>query len=893
MIGRARPRPDRTGGLRRTTIVRAAGLVTALLLLSGAPALAQEGSGPARLEEPVRFTARDSLVVVLRDSAESARLYGGSGVTYRDSRLRAWTIDLRFDRDEVRALGIANDTTGRPTIVQGGETFTGTELSFNLRTERGRVVAARTAIEDGFIRADVVKAAADSTLYIRNGVYTTCPCVDDPSYSLRAETMKIVGRKWIYTGPIQLFLYNIPTPLWLPFGFLPATEGRRSGPLAPTYGEDEFGFYLRDFGWYFALSDYVDLQLQGGVWTRGSLEARALSRYRKRYGVSGQVQLGYGRFRTGERTDPDFSVRTTGSLRWNHAQPLSPSASFDADVNLSGSGYLRAVSQNYDDRTRQTLQSSIRYSKRWTSSSLTVNASQRQVVETGAASLTLPTVSFTRNSFKPFQRRDRAPGSRESLVEKVTLGYSFTADNRFDFTRLSDDALLAAGDTAATTLSWIDALLSQDDYERATGNDERFAVRASHRVPVSAPLSIERLPLVGAFRVNVSPSLSYTEDWFVRSERQALVGTDGAGGLESRSVPGFTALRQFSASIAASTVFYGLFPLRVGPYRSLRHTVRPNLGFSWRPDFFDERWGYTRTYRDAGGKDVVYPIVQGVGRGLQQAVTFALANTFETKRATASDTTATAGPTATPQVVKLLDFSLATSYNFAADSMGFGSINVNGRTRLFGRLDVDFRSTHSAYRVSDSGRTVDRLAFSPSSPLGRLTSASLTVRTALRSSSGGGTASRPFETPNAGFTSDRLSAMDAMETTLRQPFGGDPVDFSVPWSLTLDLTYGITRPGVTTVRRAIVNAGFDFSLTPRWKVSGRTGYDFELREPSMTNITVARDFDCWQMALNWIPFGAYQSYGFDLHVKSGKLRDLLRIRQPKSDVRDRFGSMLR
>lgn len=884
MIRRAGPRPDRRVTPRRTARFGATCAVLTLFLTVFRPVSAQE----TPLKEPVRFTARDSLVVSFADSTESGHLFGGSGVTYSDARLRAWQIDILFDQDELRARGIPDDTTGRPTFLQGEEHFTGSELQFNLKTERGRIVGAQTSIEDGFIRADVVKAAADSTIYIRNGVYTTCPCVEDPSYSLRASRMKIVGRKWIYTGPIQLFLYNIPTPLWLPFGFLPAQEGRRSGPLSPSYGEDEFGFYLRDVGWYFALSDYMDLQLQGGIWTRGSVEVEALTRYRRRYGVSGQLQLTYGRFRNGESTDPDFSIRRTGSLRWNHAQPISPSSSFDADVNLSGSGYLRAVSQNYDDRTRQTIQSSIRYNKRWSARSLSINANQRQVVETGSVSLTLPTVSFAQNSIKPFQRARRAPGSDEAFYEKVTVSYSFTADNRFEFTRLSDEALLAAGDTSATRLGWIDALLSQSDFERATGLEERFVTRASHRIPISAPFSIERLPLIGAFRVNLAPSFSYTEDWFVRSDRKALDSSGGTGLVDNRSIPGFVALRQFNLSLSASSVFYGLFPLRVGPYRGLRHTVRPNVGFGWRPDFYDDKWGYTRSYVGQNGQEVVYPIVSGVGRGLQQALTVSVNNTFETKRAAGDSTTVQSD-----QVTKLLDFSLATSYNFAADSLAFGTINMNGRTRLFGQVDVDFRTSYSAYRISDTGSIVDQYAFSPTSPFGRLTSTSLTVRTALRSRSGGGAASRPFETPNAAYGNDRFGAFDAMETNLRQPFGGTDVDFSIPWSLTIDLTYGLNRPGLTTVRRAIVNVGFDFSLTPHWKISGRTGYDFELRDAATTNITVARDFDCWQMALNWIPFGAYQSYGFDLHVKSGKLRDLLRVRQPKSDVRDRFGSMLR
>lgn len=879
-----RPRtPDRRRSGHRNEALW--GLACGVLYLSfSLPALAQSSGG---VDRPVHFKAADSLVVSLgTDEGDLGRLYGGSAVDYGDSRLEAWRVEILFDRDELRADGLPSDTglVGGPVFHQGDETFNGERLAFNLRTERGRVVAARTAIEEGFIRADVVKATEDSTLFIRNGVYTTCPCVDDPSYSLRSSKMKIVNRKWIYTGPIQLYLYNIPTPLWLPFGFLPATEGRRSGPLPPSYGEDEFGFYLRDFGWYFALSDYIDLQLQGSLWTRGSFEIRALSRYRKRYGFDGQLQLSSGRFRNGESGDPNFSIRKTGSLRWTHRQPISPTANFDANVNLSSSGYLRGVSQDYDDRTRQTIQSSVQYSKRWGGRSLTVKASQRQVVESGSVSMTFPSLSFSQSSFKPLQRSGRAPGTSERFYEKLTVSYSFSADNRYDFTRQSD--------TSAVDVNWIDALLSQNDFERATGKEERFAFRASHRVPVSAPFSVNRLPLLGAFQMNLSPGVSYTEDWFVRTERQSVEETKDGTKVVTRSVPGFFALRQYSASLSASSTFYGIFPLRVGPYSGLRHTVRPSIGFGYRPDFQSERWGYTRSYVDTLGNENAYPIVSIVGSGEQQSLTFALNNTFETRRL--PDDSTAAG--ARSRTVKLLDLNLSSSYNLAADSLGFGFINLTGRTRLFGQVDVDFRSRFSPYRVSETGADLNEYAFAWGSPLGRLTSASLTVRTSLRSGTQRG-AGRPLTTARAGFAPDGSNPFDPVSPTLQQPFGGSETDFSIPWSVSLDLTYGITRSrdfqrqGIKSTRRAILNTSFDFSLTPNLKITGRSGYDFELGRVVTTNLAIARDFSCWQMALTWVPFGDYQSWGFDLHVKSGHLRDLLRLRQPKSDVRGRFGSM--
>ncbi len=835
-------------------------LITAIVLLFVRPALSQEAG---TLTRPVEFVASDSLIIRLAASTRTASLVGDASVVYEDVRLSAWTIDILFDVDELQARGLRADSglAGRPTIIQAGEEFSGTSLAFNLNTRRGRIVGAETQIEDGFIRAGVVKAIEDSTLFIRDGVYTTCNCTENPSYSLRSKKMKMVGDDWIYTGPIQLFLFNIPTPLWLPFGFLPARDTRRSGPLPPTYGEDEFGFYLRDFGWYFAMNEFMDLQLQTGFWTQGSWETRGLYRYRKRYAFDGQLQMDYARFRNGVRGDPLFAIRQTSAFRWTHNQTIGQTASFNSNVNLSSTSFLRAVSQQYDDRVRQDLQSSLRYSQRWNSRSVSVQASQRQSLANGQVNMVLPSLRFSQNNVK--------------LLSTVTTSYTLNVDNRFDFAPLSDAQLEAAGDPSAADISWWDALRSPSDFRRATGDEDPFSFRASHRIPVSAPFSIESLPVLGNVRLNMSPSVTYTEDWFLRTEERTLAVDSSAVLTSSRDE--FFALRQFSSSVNSSTVFYGQFPARFAGLSRIRHTVRPNVGFAYRPDFFDERWGYTRSVTNPSGEETQFAVVPGVSRGEQRAMTFSVNNTFEAKKRT-------------DDIVKLFDLSAASSYNFAADSLKLADLRLTARTRIAGKVDVDARGTFSPYDLSPGGALTRSSAFTATTPLGRLTSANITVRTSLRSRTGAG--NRPMTAPRGGFVpgglADPTGSAQILQSSLRSP----NTDFSIPWSTSIDFTYGITKPGLATIRRAILNTSFDFSLTPNWKVAGRTGYDIEQRELVTTNIALAHDFDCWQMSFNWIPFGSFQSWGFDLHVKSGHLRDLLRIRQPKSDINDRFGSLL-
>ncbi len=856
----------------------------------------------------MQFTAADSLDIVFDDSTgDVGTLYGSAAVTYGETRLTAHRIDLLFDLDELRAAGLPSDTglIGRPQFHQAGESFAGNELAFNLRTERGRVVGARTNVQEGFLQAGVVKVSEDSTIFVADGAYTTCECEDDPSYTLRSRKMKIVDQEWIYTGPIQLYLFNIPTPFWLPFGFLPAREGRRSGPLPPRYGEDERGFYLRGWGWYQAISEYTDFQIEFGLWTLGSWQLAPQFRYAKRYAYRGQLGVDYGRSRSGEKDDPDFQTFSTTSIRWSHSQEINPTSSFNANVNLSSRNYLRSVSERYDDRVRQTIQSSVRYSKNWrqVGRNLSVDLNHRQQLATGDVSVTLPSLRFSQSARKPFQRDSRTAGSDERWYERITYTYSSSLDNRYAFVPIQPSQLVGRPDSAEVAdISWLDAMFSPGRFRLATGNDAPFEFTASHRVSSSVNFTVNRIPIINkSLRLNFSPNLSYSEDWFLRTERRHF--DEESSRVERNSVSDWLALRQFSTGISSNTTFYGIFPLRVGPFQGLRHTVRPSLGFNYRPDFFKPFWGYTETYQQLG-REVRYPIVTGVQSGRQQSLNFSVNNVFETKRVR-TDTT---GETSQmQQAIQLLNLDLNTSYNFAADSFKLAPIRLSARTRLLDRVDIRVASTLSPYALDDDrSRELDRFLFQDSRfALARITQLNVSLNTSFRSRQTG--TERPFASPGArdfggGFDlqGTPLSADEPFPSTYFNAVDGY-ADFAIPWSLSVSLTYNYSRNFQTIqgVRRledtfnAIVNTSFDFNLTPNWKVQGRSGYDFKLNELVYTSLAILRDFECWEMGINWVPFGPYQSYGFDLHVKSGHLRDILRIRQPRSDVGGRFGALRR
>ena len=887
------------------------------------------GAGSDKSGKGVQFSAQDSLVIVTpEDSADHGTLHGQAEMSHQKATLKAKTIEMNFETSVLEAYGAPSDTAAgsRPTFQRGqgqgqGQSFTGKTLSYSLRTKRGRVVTARTQRQNGYVEGNAVKVFEDSTLFVRDGTYTTCNCPpgETPSYSLRSQEMKVDG-KWVYTGPIQLFLFNIPTPLWLPFGFLPNVSGRRSGPLAPSYGQDEQkGLFLRDWGWYFAMNSYTDLQLRASVWSKGSYQVNPIFRYDKRYNYSGRLDVTYRRTRTGEAEDPDFTNRHKGQLRWRHSQNLSPTASIRGDINLvTSTDFARRNSNNYNDAVSQEVSSNLQYSKSWPGGgkNFSISANQRQQLRSGQVSMTLPSLNFSQRSFKPFDF-EQAVGE-ERWYEKITTSYDLSVDNSYSFRPRDPEELRerGRGDLAdsleaanVTDISWYEALVDRRKYRLATGNSKLFDFQARHQIPVSASFRINR------YNLNLSPNFRYNSDWHISTTRKFVdlnadsVKTDTVNvnaNTEERTVTGFYARRELSTGISANTELYGLFPLRIGPLQGLRHRMVPSLSFNYRPNFNAPLWGRTRALRYRDGTPVIddrtgeptrYDILGGNrvrGSSEQRTLSFNLDNELETKYVTVDSTGETQ-----EEKIKLLDFDLGAAYNFTADSLKLSNVDLGARTTI-----RDFRissnMTFSPYALQRTGegaarpfRLADRYmaAENPLTPL-RLTR----FRLSLSSSFEGGGGSRGASiqpgrqsgsrAPGGGRRGQRGRSQGPSQSPTApssQSRSKGYLDTNIPWSLSFNFNYSFRKPQKRVQNQnATLNAQFSLDVTPKWSLEGRTGYDLIQNKVATTSINLSRDLGCWVMSFSWVPFGRRQSYSFNLQVKSGRLSQLLRLNIPNT-----------
>lgn len=841
-----------------------------------------DGARPAAegRERPVSFAARDSLVIVFADEADPqgdvATLFGNARTVYDDAQLTAGQIELLLQREILRARGPSDEAGGesRPTFQRGTDVVTGRELAYEMATGRGRVVGARTVLQDGFIHGGVVLQDGPRVTYAQDVIYTTCDREEHAHWGIHTHRMKVVDGEWVYTGAARLHLLGIPTPLWLPFGFFPAFEGRRSGPLPPQYGEQaDLGFFLRNVGYYWAISDFMDVQLAGGLYTTGSHEADATFRYARRYWYDGALQLGYRLERRGEPQDPDYRTQRQFNVMWRHNQILDATGQtrLSGNVNLRSSGFARSLAADYDLRVNQQTTSSINLTRRWPGGrNLSVAYRQNLNLHDGATHLTLPQIAFNQPRWFPFRA---GPGGARGPLDQISLQYTSSLQNIYRFP--------AAADTSDVT--WLEGLLSAEAFRRATGLDQRFDMRATHHIPLSGQVSITELPLLGSLQLDLSPSLAYREEW-LSSRRELRLGDDGfaardtLGNLQFDQRTAFTAIRQADLTVSAATRIFGTFPWRVGALDGFRHEIQPMVAFRFAPDYSAPFWGRMARHVEPDGTVIEYPVHAGFGvpGRPQQSLDFSINNLFLTRLAREDDAGAVQR-----RHLTLLNLNLSGGYDLAADSLAWRDLHIHARSTIAEQVSVNVSATYSPYAVNAFGVPQNRFYFAETGRPLRLLRATLNASTSLR---GGRGAAAPEIAAPRQRPLDVIGGDGLLPHDHRRPDLGF-VDFSIPWSLALDFNWGMSRTftGADPSVHATLNGTFDLGLTPNWRISGRSGFDIQNGRFVPTQISVLRDLHCWEMSINWLPFGDVRAFSFSIYVKSGHLRDILRLDVPHVD----------
>ena len=792
---------------------------------------------------------------------KTVTLYNEAHVVYTDIDLKAGIIIIDYIKETLFAKGIKDSLgyTQKPVFKQGGQESEQDSMLYNFKTKKAIIYGIKTRQEPGmYVLGEKAKRVNDSTIYMRNIRFTTSD-KDNPDYYIGVKKAKVVPNKKIVAGLSNLVIADVPTPVFLPFAYFPMGKNRTSGFIFPAIqtSTSNRGIGIQNGGYYFAVNDYVDLELLGDVYSNGSWGFRARSQYYLRYKFSGGFNLSFEKLIRSTRGFDDYSQATNFNVRWSHRQDpkSSPNSNFGASVNLGSSQYFRQSLNEFNNSNflTNTFSSSISYQKTFTGTpfNMSANATHSQNTNTGTVTMALPSLQVSMSRIYPFAGKG---GIKKNPLQKIGLTYNMLGEYRINTTE--------------------DEFFTAKMFETANAG-------VQHRADASTNVT-----LLNYF--TLSPSINYREVWSFKKVNKdfdpAIQNTDGSfGTVVTDTLSGFSNFREYSTSLSLSTNIYGTFNFKKGRLKAIRHTIRPSVSFSYRPDFAEKYNETIESNLEGTAFETYSPFDNGTsiygkpGSGLSNSIGITLNNVIEGKLAPEDPDS----DEEDRKITILNNLNFSSSYNIAADSLRWSPVNASAGTRLLkDKLAVNLNATLDPYQVNETGLRINKYV----KGLFRLTRASLTANYSLSSRDLSGESSENSGNGNQ-ITPDVLGknlnpanslASNSSSSQNNEEEITELYKSTIPWNLNFaySAAYTNTGTGNAGIQSHSLMFGGDFELTPKWKVGFSSGYDIASGGFSFTRMNFSRDLDSWKMTFNWVPFGNNQSYVFFIGVKSGILNDL-------------------
>ena len=839
------------------------------------------------INTPVTYSAEDSMTYDTETAV--AHLFGKSHVKYDNMDLESDQIYMSLDSSLVHATGSVDSTGqkfGTPVFKMGSDTYETDTMAFNFKTKKGLINNVYTEQEDGFMTSEISKRNNTGEMYLYHGRYTTCD-LPHPDFYFAMSRAKVRPGKNVVFGPTYLVVADVPLPLALPYGFFPFTKSYSSGFIMPTYGDETSrGFYLRDGGYYFAISDKMDLKLIGEIYTKGSWGVSAASNYRKRYRYSGSFHASYQNSVEGEKNMPDYSKTTSFKIQWTHRQDpkANPYSTLSASVNYATQSYERNnLSSLYNPQalTQSTRTSSVSWSTSFSSigMSLSTTFNVDQNTRDSTVSLTMPDVNVSISRFYPFKRK-HAVGT-ERWYEKIAVSYTGVFKN---------------------SISTKENQLMHSSFSKEWRNGMQ------HTVPISASFTLFNF-------LNLNPSINFTDRTYNRKEIRSW---DVENQREiADTVNGFYNVYNWSFSLSATTKLYGFYvpnrKLFGEKIQAVRHVFTPSVSFSYAPDFSSRRYGFWGTYQktDADGNVTMveydkfqHNLFGGVGQGRTGSISMDISNNIEMKVKSADE------DTIGYKKLSIIDeLGASMSYNMAAKVRPWSDLNTRLRLKLSKSYTLNLNAVFATYAYeADSVGARPYIGNRTEYSYGRFgrfqgmsqnlsyTIDNKKLANFIKWLSGERVKKdKKDEKADSYDTGVETNIDDKMEAgrhgARRDNAGMAETDedgymaFSIPWSLSIG--YGINLRENTSGTfdydrmrypyKVTQNLNFsgNISISEGWNISFSSGYDFEMKKLSMTTASLSRDLHCFNMSCS-IVLAPYTSYNFSFRCNAATLTDALK-----------------
>ena len=792
--------------------------------------------------------------------------YGGAVIKYDDIEIEADYVEFDFEKHSVFAKGMPDSTgkiAGRPVFTQAGQKYYSDEMSFNFDTKKGIIRKVFTEENQNYLHGDKIKKMDDGKINIQSGSFTTCSNRDHPHFEFHFNKAIVIPDDKIVAKMLYVKIEETPIPIAIPFALIPNAKGQRSGIIIPSFGQSaNRGYYFENGGYYWAINNHMDLQVIGDIYTRGSWALKPTFRYVNRYKYSGTLDASYAINKVGVEGSADYTESTDFKIRWVHKQDAKarPKSSFSADVYIVSNNFNKYNAISTTEYLSNTFQSSIAYQTNFANKLyLTVNGSHSQNTLTHQMTVTLPEITLTMNRIYPLKNVGKA--GKKHWYSELNLSYSTNAKN---YISMADSLFFKDG--------WLDHMQNG----------------MQHRVPINLPIKLFK-------HFTWTTSVNLTDKMYLqRYEKDWVWDTIGSGHVATDTINQFSNVFTYDMSSNITTKLYGMLTFKRGPIRAIRHVLTPTVGFSYNPDYSSSFWNYYSSYIDGNGKEQKYSYYQGSIYGAPPGqrsgrITFSLSNNLEIKVPSRKDTI-----TGLKKVVLIENLTFSGNYDIAKDSLNWSYLSISGRTTLFKNFSIQYSSVWDPYVLDSTGtKQLNKFEWDVNGRLFRKNSVawnfsasySINNNTFSKKDKNKNKEEKPLiDSPNA--------SEQEMADIRNNP--DDYVDWSTTWSLSLSYNLRLTN-NLSYInyilhdnRSTVQTLGLrgEISLSPKWKLSAQTGWDFESHKISYTSVTVYRDLHCWEMRFNVIPYGSYKSWNFQINVKASALQDLKLTK--KKDYRDNY-----
>ena len=838
------------------------------------------------IDAPVKYSAEDSLVY----DAESgtAYLYGNSKVDYENMKLTSDKVHMNLDKSTVRATGTIDSTAeggikGKPVFTMGKDEYKSDTMAFNFKSKKGLIKGVYTEQQDGFLSGEVGKRDSTGSVYLQHGRYTTCDKAH-PDFYIALSRAKVRPGKDVVFGPAYLVVADVPLPLAIPYGFFPFSKKYSSGFIMPSYGdESDRGFYLRDGGYYFAISDKWDLKLLGEIYTKGSWGVSAASNYRKRYRYSGSFLFSYQDSKTGDKGLPDFAEQESFKIQWNHRQDpkANPYSSLSASVNFATSSYERNnLNSMYNPQTltQSTRTSSVSWSTGFSSIGLSLSATTNlsQNMRDSSIQITLPDLNISLSRFYPFKRKHLV--GKERWYEKISMSYTGQLANSIS---TKEDKLLHSN----LIKDWKNAF--------------------QHTIPVQANFTLFNY-------INVTPSFNFTDRMYSKKVTRGWDNTLQKEVVRDTTY-GFHNVYNWSMSVGASTKLYGFWvpnrKLFGDKIQAIRHVITPQVSFSYSPNFGARRYGYYDSYQytDASGnvklieyspyQDELYSVP---GKYKTEMISWDVSNNIEMKIKSDKDTTGY-------KKISIIDeLGASMSYNAAADYHRWSDLSMRLRLKWWKNYTFSMNAQFATYAYELDANGKPYVGNHTEWGYGRLPrfqgmsqNFSFTLNPeklkkwfGRKDDKDDDKVSVDSDGPDTNIESNMDDDLEKGKYAAKKKRGNIAetdddgyMSFNMPWSLTIG--YGITmrentagRFNTKTMRypykfTQTLNFSGNIRISDGWNINFSSGYDFENHAMSMTTASLSRDLHCFNMSAS-VVLAPYTSYNFTFRCNAATLTDALK-----------------